>query len=86
MNTETFSKSGFAIYPNPVRDVLRFSGLESREISEGKVYDVLGKAVSGIMFDRGNGTMNVERLPTGIYFIKVMLRDGGFFNKRFMKI
>jgi hypothetical protein len=56
-------------FPNPVKDVLYISGLESPAKIE--ILDALGKKVF-----IGNGTsVNTELLPAGLYFLNLKLND-----------
>lgn len=65
-------------YPNPVKNTLYISGLESPATIE--IYDALGKKVI-----EANGTsVNTDRLPAGLYFLNLKL-DGKSQSFKFMK-
>lgn len=69
--TEESSKENLAVYPNPVKDILyikNFEKLESAEIS-----DMSGKLIKSV--DPKNNSINVDKLPKGIYILKLKNTD-----------
>ncbi len=59
----------FRFYPNPVKDILFISGLESNE--ELKFYSMSGTLVLTVKLDNfASGSVNVNNLPNGLYIIK----------------
>lgn len=65
-------KNPVEIYPNPAKDYISLS-TEANSISKIEITDLQGriqmKEVSG------SNRVNVEKLNTGIYFIKIWLND-----------
>jgi len=68
--------SSWAIYPNPVKDELKFdaTGLELNTVTE--IYDLTGRLMRYEKIDAN--TVNVTTLPTGIYILKMGNRFGRF--------
>ncbi|AOW19194.1 T9SS type A sorting domain-containing protein [Urechidicola croceus] len=60
---------GFSIYPNPVNDVLRFAAQDN--IDEISVYNLLGQEVLRTQPKVLNTQVDMAKLPTGMYVIKV---------------
>ncbi len=61
------------IYPNPATSILNIKNAEGASVT---IYDVLGKqmATQNILSNEGN--IDVSRLQTGTYFIKIMTETG----------
>lgn len=66
----------FSIYPNPVTDNinLNITGIKERAIAQ--VFDLNGKMVINSNLINGNNKVNVNALNSGIYFIKVISKEG----------
>ncbi|MES2132508.1 MAG: T9SS type A sorting domain-containing protein [Bacteroidota bacterium] len=73
-----FSDEGFAIYPNPSKDLatVKMNLSEKNKVSV-KVIDLLGKIVAETTGNYESGTqeikLNTEKLPTGIYNVEIMV-------------
>ncbi len=77
------SKETLTIWPNPVRNQLFISGIQSIDFpTEIKLYDANGKTVYTHIFSEGNiPTIDVSNLPKGIYSIIIMQDYQQYFNK-----
>ena len=64
---------GFSSYPNPVSDVLNLEA--NTKIKSVQVFDVLGKNVIYSKPDTKKVTLNVNKLSSGIYTVKVLIAD-----------
>ncbi len=72
--------SSFRIYPNPVNDVLYINA--ETEVEEVSVYDVYGRQQSTV--NGQQSTIDVSRLNTGIYFVRIKTNDE-VVTRRFIK-
>jgi uncharacterized protein (TIGR02145 family) len=63
-----FSDDNICIYPNPVRDNLKISGLNSPTIA--RIYNTNGKLLLTSKFNSAAGEINVTSLSVGVYVIK----------------
>ncbi|MGI6343267.1 MAG: T9SS type A sorting domain-containing protein [Bacteroidales bacterium] len=61
-------KSEFSIYPNPTSDYLKISGINTNEIEEVAVYNLLGKKVASY---KKTDLINVSMLPKSTYLLKI---------------
>ncbi|MGB4654969.1 MAG: T9SS type A sorting domain-containing protein [Bacteroidales bacterium] len=61
-------KSEFSIYPNPTSDYLKISGINTNEIEEVAVYNLLGKKVAS---HENTDLINVSTLPKSTYLLKI---------------
>ena len=66
----------FTLYPNPVSDVLTIKTKQDAEIQSLEVYDILGQLVIAVPNAKAVSTVDVSRLTTGSYFIKVKSNKG----------
>jgi hypothetical protein len=69
LQNEEFSANLFAIYPNPVNDLLFIENNNSNPIQKIIVYDLIGKT---ILVQNGNSKqLNFSNFPRGLYLIKI---------------
>lgn len=74
LGVNSFDKNLLSIYPNPVKDVLNVS--YKSEISEVKIYNLLGQEVLSKTINSGDFNLNVSNLSTGSYVVKLMATEG----------
>ncbi|QSB25182.1 T9SS type A sorting domain-containing protein [Flavobacterium sp. CLA17] len=79
-----FSKY-FNIYPNPVKDVLSISIKNDATIKSISVYDVLGQLVIAVPNAADVSTIDVSKLRTGNYILKIKT-DNGTSGVKFIKL
>ncbi|MEY2830099.1 MAG: hypothetical protein RIQ33_1957, partial [Bacteroidota bacterium] len=72
-----FTKNEISIYPNPANDYVVLSTKYS--VNTIEVTNVLGQVciISPLQVGKGNVSINIEHLPSGIYFLKT-IDDKGF--------
>ena len=70
------------VYPNPVSGMLTVKGVAMKKVS---VYNLLGQQmVSNTVVGEECG-IDVGLLAPGIYFVRVLNEEGGFFTEKFVK-
>jgi hypothetical protein len=74
LNNENFSKSNFAVYPNPATDVINISNVNNLEITKSTISDVNGRIVKQI--SSSLNAINVGDLSAGVYFLNVTTTEG----------
>ncbi|MEZ4858241.1 MAG: T9SS type A sorting domain-containing protein [Flavobacteriaceae bacterium] len=67
--TESFETKQFSAYPNPVTDKLNIQAKEA--ISSVVIYNVLGQQVYKANVDALSSTIDMSRMASGAYFVKV---------------
>ena len=72
----------FRTYPNPVSDIVMIESATS--VNRYEIYDVKGAVVRSEAVDSNSFEINVNNLPSGIYFIKIA-SEGMIQTKRFIK-
>jgi Leucine-rich repeat (LRR) protein len=73
-----------ALYPNPVSDILNVAVKQDIEIQSLAIYDILGQLVIAVPNAKSVSTIDVSKLRTGTYFIKVK-SDKGSSSMKFIK-
>ena len=85
LGTQDFEFSNyFTLYPNPVKDILNITATQSIEIQSLSIYDILGQLVIAIPNAKSVSTIDVSKLRTGNYFVKVK-SDKGSSGMKFIK-
>ena len=74
----------FALCPNPANDILNFTTKQDLEIQSFAIYDILGQLVIAVPNAKTVSNIDVSKLRTGNYFIKVK-SDKGSSNMKFIK-
>ncbi|WP_412464067.1 T9SS type A sorting domain-containing protein [Flavobacterium mekongense] len=69
LSNESFEKSGFLVYPNPVKDVLNLSS--ETTIISASIFDLLGQELATKNINASEATIDVNNLQSGTYFVKI---------------
>jgi len=73
----------FAVYPNPVEDVLYIDNDDATPINV-KIYNMYGNLVTSLTAS-GKSPLSVKELTNGVYIVEVSIPQKGISRKRFMK-
>lgn len=85
LDTQDFKFSNyFNLYPNPASNVLNINAAQAIEIQSLAIYDVLGQLVIAVPNAKSVSNIDVSKLRTGTYFIKVK-SDKGSSSMKFIK-
>jgi len=69
LGTAEISKNQISFYPNPVKDILKVSNI--KDINNIGVYDMSGKQVFAKELHQKDAEINLSKLASGIYIMKV---------------
>ncbi len=72
------------VYPNPAKDYLNFDMGLYRDF-QLSVYNQLGQILLQKNFTTGNNTINIRDFTTGIYFYKLLTKNGKVISEKFVK-
>ncbi len=72
---EQFLNDNFAVYPNPVRDVLNISFPQGVSNAEITLYNILGKEVMKTQVTSSGNQILLSSLPQGIYIATVVAEE-----------
>lgn len=78
-----FSKY-FNLFPNPANDVLNITTKSNNEIKSITIYDILGQLVIAIPNAENVSKVDVSKLNTGNYILKIKT-EKGYSVKKFIK-
>ncbi|MDW8850843.1 T9SS type A sorting domain-containing protein [Flavobacterium sp. MMLR14_040] len=85
LGTQDFEFSNyFTLYPNPAKDVLNITATQSVEIQSLSIYDILGQLIIAVPNAKSASTIDISKLRTGNYFVKVK-SDKGSSSMKFIK-
>ncbi len=73
--------AGVLLYPNPVEDILTLSGANG---CTAGIFDALGKQVAAFNVNEELATLDLGKLPSGIYIVKLS-RNGATTHIKFSK-
>ena len=79
LSTNDFSKNKITLYPNPTKDFLNFTLLETNAAITYEINNLLGEKVS--YGDLNTNSISVSDLANGVYIIKVKTNEGVFTSK-----
>ncbi|MCJ7933601.1 MAG: T9SS type A sorting domain-containing protein [Chryseobacterium sp.] len=74
------TKSKIQIFPNPVSDVIRISGIDSGQTVQ--IYSIDGRLIRS---ERFNPKVDVSPLTSGMYILRVIARDLQHYEFKFIK-
>lgn len=81
LGVDDYTNERVSIYPNPVRDVINISLLDSDSIESAEIFSVTGQLVY-----KGTGTqIDMSNLTRGVYTMKVITNNGDSVTKKLVK-
>jgi hypothetical protein len=68
------SQSNLSVYPNPATDMLYINNAVGS--TQVEISDILGQTVQQENITNGNSSINVSKLPKGVYFVSLKNEEG----------
>jgi len=78
-------ESNVVIYPNPVRDVMNITNLESANYT-ARIVDMSGRVIKSFVMRNGQNQVDVAGLKSGIYFISMNDMNGKVNSAKMVKL
>ena len=78
-------ESNVVIYPNPVRDVMNITNLESSNYT-ARIVDMSGQVIKSFVMRNGQNQVDVASLKSGIYFISMNDMNGKANSAKMVKL
>ncbi len=78
-------ESNIVIYPNPVRDVMNITNLESSNYT-ARIVDMSGRVIKSFVMRNGQNQVDVASLKSGIYFISMNDMNGKVNSAKMVKL
>lgn len=83
--TEVINSRDLQIYPNPVKDVLKFNFTNNLKSESIEIFDMSGRAVTTISNNKNVNEVNVSSYAKGSYILRVKASDGKVYIQKIIK-
>ncbi|MCD0478085.1 T9SS type A sorting domain-containing protein [Chryseobacterium sp. LC2016-29] len=83
--TEVINSKDLQIFPNPVKDVLRFRFSNNLRSESIEIYDLTGKIMTSIQNVQNVNEVNMSNYIQGNYILKVKATDGKVYIQKIIK-
>lgn len=80
LSTKDFDANSVLVYPNPVRDILYVSNLDTNATYE--LYNIFGSTIQKGIITMEKAYINMSALQSGIYIMKLLDDNGKHFEKK----
>jgi hypothetical protein len=74
--TITHSANDVLLYPNPANNELNVVYDGSADIKNIGVYNIIGKLLTVYKVSGASANLNLEHIPSGIYFVRLLNSQG----------
>lgn len=84
---DEFLNSALSLYPNPVNIELKIKKIENVNLFDATIFDITGRQIRTIDLTQNvsEKTISLNRMSSGVYFIKISDDQGGIVAKKFIK-
>lgn len=83
LGVQDVSKAGLQVYPNPVKNIVNIE-MKSK-IKAVQIFDAAGKLIMTHSADQSKTQINLEKLNSGVYLMKVQMNDGSSVSSKVIK-
>jgi hypothetical protein len=83
--TEVINSRDLQIFPNPVKDVLKFKFGNNLKSESIEIYDLNGRALTSISNSKNVNEVNMSAYTTGNYVLRVKASDGKVYIQKIIK-
>ncbi|WP_027385504.1 T9SS type A sorting domain-containing protein [Chryseobacterium gregarium] len=83
--TEVINSRDLQIYPNPVKDVLKFKFANNLKSESIEIHDMNGRVVTSISNNKNVNEVNMSAYTTGNYILRVKASDGKVYIQKIIK-
>lgn len=83
--TEVINSRDLQIYPNPVKDVLKFRFSNNLKSESIEIYDLTGRAITSISNSKNVNEVNMSSYQKGNYVLRVKASDGKVYIQKIIK-
>lgn len=79
----SFTNTNFSVYPNPAQHTLNIKFNDTIVLATAQIFDLQGRSIQKSLVS--NGTINVEKLPSGTYILLLTDTNGKEYISKFIK-
>ena len=83
--TEVINSRDLQIYPNPVKDILKFSFLNNLKSESIEISDMSGRTITSISNNKNVNEINMSSYTKGNYILRVKASDGKVYIQKIIK-
>lgn len=83
--TEVINSPDLQIYPNPVKDILKFKFFNNLKSESIEIYDLSGRAITSINNSKNVNEVNMSSYAKGNYILRVKASDGKVYIQKIIK-
>ncbi|SEM83339.1 Por secretion system C-terminal sorting domain-containing protein [Chryseobacterium taichungense] len=83
--TEVINSPDLQIYPNPVKDVLKFKLFNNLKSESIDIYDLNGRVITSISNSKNVNEVNMSSYAKGNYILRVKASDGKVYIQKIIK-
>lgn len=83
--TEVINSRDLQIYPNPVKDILRFKFGNNLRSESIEIHDMNGRLITSISNNKNVNEVNMSAYTTGNYILRVKASDGKVYIQKIIK-
>lgn len=83
--TEVINSRDLQVYPNPVKDILKFKFSNNLKSESIEIYDLSGKIITSINNNKNVNEVNMSDYVKGNYVLRVKANDGRIYIQKIIK-
>ena len=83
--TEVINSPDIQIFPNPVKDVLKFRFSNHLKSETIEIFDMNGRVITSVQNNKNVNEVNMSAYPKGHYILKVKADDGRLYVEKIIK-
>jgi len=83
--TEVINSRDLQIYPNPVKDILKFNFTNNLKSESIEIYDMNGRVITSIANNKNVNEVNMSSYTKGNYVLRVKASDGKVYIQKIIK-
>jgi len=83
--TEVINSRDLQIYPNPVKDILKFKFANNLRSESIEIHDMNGRLITAISNNKNVNEVNMSAYTTGNYVLRVKASDGKVYIQKIIK-
>ncbi|HLG38223.1 MAG TPA: T9SS type A sorting domain-containing protein, partial [Chitinophagaceae bacterium] len=76
-------RNPITIWPNPANDIIRIAG--NNFYTKAQIADLSGRIFSETKLQGNVSTINISKLPVGIYLVKIQTDNGAAYSQKIVK-
>lgn len=84
INQKPILRTEISLYPNPSKDIVYFNTEQSVDIEQVEIINQQGLNLK--KYQNSISNLDISDLQNGIYFVKIVLKDGRIFSQKLVKI